>query len=373
MNLTFVLWDGLFGGAERFTAALASEVRSQDVNASIVFVGQGQPLAAQLERASVPFSALGYRRGAHVLLHPRSLARIVEASGAEVAVIGGFGYLGAALRAGGFRGAILGVEHGILHQIPSMPPHRRLLRRADRASGILAHDAEIAVSGYMEHLARETLHARHLVRISHGVRISHEHSAPTRPAGRSLRIGYAGRLIDGKGVDILLRAVAQLAQSDHGHKPFLRIAGDGRRRKSLELLSHELGVAGHVQFLGWTDDVPYFWSGCDLAVVPASELSESFSMTSLEAMAAGRPVIVTARGALPELVIDKTTGAIVPPGDPGALASAIRTYMSAPDLVIRHGNAAQRLASEQFNLTACAHAYICLAQEVIDKRMHHAR
>jgi glycosyltransferase involved in cell wall biosynthesis len=371
MNLAFVLWDGLFGGAERFTAALATEVRSQEITASVVFVGKGQPLAAQLERASVPFSALGYQRGAHVLLHPRSLAHMVEASGAEAAVIGGFGYLGAALRVGGFRGAILGVEHGVLHQIPGMPLHKRLWRRADRASGIPTHDVEIAVSKYMEHLARKTLHARHLVRIAHGVQI--RDASSIRPAGRSLTLGYAGRLVRGKGVDVLLHALAQLTRSNSEHAPSLRVAGDGPRRASLEALARDLEIDRHVHFLGWTDDVSNFWQGCDLAVAPASELAESFSMTSLEAMAAGRAVIVTERGALPELVLDKETGAVVPPGDPEALASAIQTYVSSPQLAITHGRAAQRLARDQFNLADCARAYVQLVQETLDKRGHYAR
>jgi glycosyltransferase involved in cell wall biosynthesis len=370
MNLAFVLWDGLFGGAERFTAALAGEIRSQNVATSVVFVGKGQPLTAQLKRASVPFSALDYPRGAHVLFHARSLARMVEARGADAAVIGGFGYLGAALRAGGFRGAILGVEHGILHQIPSMPLYKRLWRRADRASGVPTHDAEIAVSKYMERLARNTLHARRLVRIAHGVQIGD--TCSITPVDRSLTIGYAGRLVEGKGVDVLLHAIAQLSRKNAEHAPSLRVAGDGPRRASLQALARDLEIDQHVQFLGWTDDVLNFWRGCNLAVAPASELAESFSMTSLEAMAAGRPVIVTERGALPELVLDKETGAVVPPGDADALAAAIQIYVSSPHLAITHGRAAQRLARDQFNLADCARAYVQLAQETLDARRHYA-
>jgi glycosyltransferase involved in cell wall biosynthesis len=368
MKIIFVLWDGFIGGAERFTASLAAEVRAQGTAASILFVGKGQPLSTQLESDSVPFRALGYPRGSHVVRHPRLLARVIKEDGADVAVIGGFGYLGAMLRVGGFRGPVLGVEHGVLHQLSSMRLHRRALRRVDRALGATTHDAEIAVSRYMEILARNTLHGRRLVRISHGVASAGLDVHQIRVAGENLTVGYSGRLCDGKGVDVLLRAVA-LTRIDHDlPQPRLRIVGDGPSRASLEALARQLNVATRVEFLGWSDDVAGFWDGCDLAVTPASELAESFSMSTLEAMARGCATIVTDRGALPELVIAEKTGVVVPAGDAPALAQAINAYASSPDLARRHGDAAQSLARSRFSLAECARAYVRFATEILDAR-----
>jgi glycosyltransferase involved in cell wall biosynthesis len=367
VRITFVLWDGFIGGAERFTASLAAEIQAQGTAASVVFVGKGQPLSAQLDRDCVPFRALGFSRGSHLLRHPHLLARTVTEEGADVVVIGGFGYLGALLRASGFRGPLLGVEHGVLHQLPGMPWHKRTLRRIDRALGVSTHDVEIAISRYMESLARETLHGRRLVRIPHGVSTADTRVA-TAPGERGvITVGYAGRLYEGKGVNVLLRAIALVGRDDNA-PPHLRVAGDGPTRVALEALAHRLGISRFVTFLGWTDDLAQFWDGCDVAVAPASTLAESFSMTTLEAMARGRATIVTDLGALSELVIPDRTGAVVPAGDAPALACAIAAYASAPDIIRLHGEAAQELARERFSLSTCARAYVELTTEVLETR-----
>lgn len=372
MKITFVLWDGFIGGAERFTTTLAAEIQAQGTATSVVFVGKGQPLSAQLDRDSVPFRTLGYSRGAHMIRHPRVLARAIKEEETDVAVTGGFGYLGAVLRAGGFRGPILGVEHGVLHQIPGMPWHERTLRRIDRALGVATHDVEIAVSRYMEGLARDTLHGRRLVRIPHGVSTPDTRIATAPAEGSAITVGYAGRLYEGKGVDGLLRAIALAGRDDDAPPPYLRVAGDGPIRAPLETLAHRLGISACVTFLGWTDDLAQFWEGCDVAVAPASTLAESFSMTTLEAMARGRATIVTDRGALPELVIPGRTGAVVPAGDASALARAIVAYASDSHTIKLHGEAAQKLARERFSLSACARAYVELATEILETRRSHA-
>jgi glycosyltransferase involved in cell wall biosynthesis len=373
VKITFILWEGFIGGAERFTASLAAAVQAQGTVASILFVGAHQPLSAQLERDSVPFRTLGYSRGAYVIRHPRVLARAIKEEETHVAVIGGFGYLGAVLRAGGFRGPILGVEHGVLHQLPGMPWHKRMLRRIDRALGVPAHDVEIMVSRYMESLARDTLHGRRLVRIPHGVNIADTRAVTTTTERVAITVGYAGRLHEGKGVDVLLHAIALAKGDDDASPTYLTIAGDGPVRASLETLAQRLEISGYVTFLGWTDDLAQFWNGCDLAIAPASTLAESFSMTTLEAMAMGRATIVTDRGALPELVIPGRTGVVVAAGDAPALARAIAAYASAPDTIKRHGDAAQKLARERFSLSSCARAYVELATEVLEVRQSRSR
>jgi glycosyltransferase involved in cell wall biosynthesis len=368
MKIAFVLWDGLIGGAERFTASLAAEVRNQGTDATVIFVGKGHPLSMQLEADSVPFDALGFSRGFHVLRRPRTLGRVMRGRGADVAVIGGFGYLGALLRIGGFRGPILGVEHGVLHQLPAMPRRRRVLRLIDRALGAATHDVEIAVSRYMETLAGDTVHGRRLVRISHGVASPPSSLKDHRRMHQEFTVGYAGRLCAGKGLEILLRAIA-VSNTRHG-SPRLRvhIVGDGPARPSLEHLAYELKIASHVAFLGWSDDIAGFWAGCDIAVTPAAELPESFSMSTLEAMASGRATIVTDRGALPELVIPGETGMVVPAGSAIALADAIDAYASSPDLATSHGFAAQTLVRRRFTLERCAQSYILLATELVEGR-----
>jgi glycosyltransferase involved in cell wall biosynthesis len=229
-----------------------------------------------------------------------------------------------------------------------------------RAAAVPTHDAEVAVSEFMERLARKSLlHGRHLVRIAHGVDMPWP--APLAPQSRSgtITIGYAGRLIAGKGLEVLLRACA-LLRYDHGAEVRVAIAGDGPLRRPLESLAHRLGIASLVDFIGWTEDVTRFWTGCHLAVGPNDTLPESFCLSIAEAMSCSRAVIVTDVGALPELVAQNQTGLIVPAGDPSALAEGILTYLREPSLLAEHGAAARARAESRYSLRRCAADYISL-------------
>ena len=98
----------------------------------------------------------------------------------------------------------------------------------------------------------------------------------------------------------------------------LEIAGDGVLRADLEKLTAELGIAGNVRFLGEVADIPALLSRASLFVLPSH--SEGISLTLLEAMARGLPVVTTSVGGNTEVVIDGETGFLVPADDPAALA-----------------------------------------------------
>jgi glycosyltransferase involved in cell wall biosynthesis len=364
MKITFLLWGGAIGGTERLSLTLAGEMRSRGLNTSVVFVADEGKLGKHLTRESLDFRCVNLSPGRLVLRHPRILARAVAKTGADVVIVGSFGFLGAALKSGGFRGAVIGVEHGALLTVPSLSPAKRLVRRTDRLIGARSHDAEVAVSQFMMNLAQATHHARQLVCIKHGVRV------PDRPSvlpsiSDYLRVGYVGRLIPGKGVDVTLHSLAQLRTRQTGILPKLMIAGDGPDRPALETLTRELDLAGQVEFIGWTDDVAGFWKAQHISVVPSNEFVESFCMTAVEAMAHGRPSIVSNRGALPELVVPDLTGLLVQAGDTSSMAGAIARYARSPELIATHGMAAHERAKRGFTLERCTDAYLALAEKIV--------
>jgi glycosyltransferase involved in cell wall biosynthesis len=375
MNITLVVWDSLIGGAERLSVSLAGEFNRQGAQAGIVFAGRGDQLRPQLEANGVPAVQLGFSRGAMVIRHPRLLARALSDLRSDVAIVGGFSYLGAAARAGGFRGGLIGVEHGHLAHVGVRGAQHRLRDRVKmakhyiaRAAAVPTHDAEVAVSEFMERLARKTLlHGRRLVRIAHGIDIPWP--APLAPQSHAgaITIGYAGRLISGKGLEVLLRACA-LLREDHGAEVRVAIAGDGPLRRPLESLAQTLGIARLVEFIGWTEDVTQFWADCQIAVGPNDTLRESFCLSIAEAMSCSRAVIVTDVGALPELVAQNETGLIVPAGDPSALAEGIVTYLTQPGLLAEHGIAARARAESRYSLRRCAADYISLCTELLPAR-----
>jgi glycosyltransferase involved in cell wall biosynthesis len=149
------------------------------------------------------------------------------------------------------------------------------------------------------------------------------------------------RLHPQKGHADLLRAWQQVtAVYPDAH---LLIVGDGERRSELEKMAAK---QPHIHFTGQRDDVPHLLAVSDLLVLPS--LWEGLPNVVLEAMSAGLPVVATAVGGTPELVIDGETGLLVPPRDPASLAQAILTLLTDPDLAQRLGENGRLRATNQF-------------------------
>lgn len=103
---------------------------------------------------------------------------------------------------------------------------------------------------------------------------------------------------------------------------WLALAGDGPLRAAALAHACELGIEGHVRLLGTRDDLEHFYPMLDCFVLPS--LTEGLPLALLEAMAAARPLISTAVGQIPG-VLSGLRAAMVPPGDTGALAAAMRS------------------------------------------------
>lgn len=353
LELALVLWNGNVGGAEALKATLAREWRRRGIEATVVFVTSGAPLEKQLDRDGVAHVSLGMSRGRDAVFHPRRLARAVAATGPDGALLADSGFLAAALRAGGYRGRIVGVEHGKLLATHSLPPARRLMDRIERSLGARFRDVDVGVSDFMLDEILRHPHARSVCRVHNGVDIDLFTSSGHRVSAESpIVVGTAARLVPGKGVDVLLRAAAQL---EDGSVRF-EIAGDGPEHERLVELAEQLGISKVVSFRGLVQAMPEFWRGCDLAVVPSDRV-ESFSMATLEAMACGLAVVATRNGGIPEVLGDHA-GTIVPPGDANALATAIRTYASDPGLRRRHAAAGQERARRAFSVEVTATRYL---------------
>ncbi len=131
---------------------------------------------------------------------------------------------------------------------------------------------------------------------------------------------YVGRLGARKGLDLALRAFAEVDAED---VEFL-IAGTGRHEESLRELARELGIADRVRFLGYVpdEDLPVLYSSVDVFVLPSRY--EGFGLVLLEAMACGTPVIGADAGGIPTAIEDGDSGLIVR-RDVDALAEAMRS------------------------------------------------
>jgi glycosyltransferase involved in cell wall biosynthesis len=132
-------------------------------------------------------------------------------------------------------------------------------------------------------------------------------------------VGSAGRLSPEKGFGVLVEAAGILARS-HPGVGFVHF-GDGPLQETLSRRIAELGLEGQFILAGFRDDLDRFLPHWDLAVLPS--FTEGLPNVVLEAFAAGVPVVATAVGGTPEVVEDGSSGYLVPPGDPEALARRI--------------------------------------------------
>ncbi|HEY3750463.1 MAG TPA: glycosyltransferase [Pseudonocardiaceae bacterium] len=162
------------------------------------------------------------------------------------------------------------------------------------------------------------------------------------------RVLFVGRLDEEKRVDELLRAVAFLHQqvADRDVDIRLDIVGDGSRRAAWEHLAARLGVRERVVFHGFVgeDALLDAYARCDVFCMPG--IAELQSLATMEAMAAGKPVIAADAMALPHLVRPGRNGWLYPPGDVPALAGHLLCLLTDPDTRARMGAVSRQLIAE---------------------------
>jgi len=164
------------------------------------------------------------------------------------------------------------------------------------------------------------------------------------------------RLSLGKDIATLLRAARYVVTAF----PRMRfeIAGDGPCRADLSELAKELNLTQNVTFLGEVRDIPALLARARLFVLPSQ--SEGISLTLLEAMARGLPVITTQVGGNPEVVEAGVTGLLVPPRSPETLAQAINSVIVNPARSRQMGLAGRRRVENCFDIRRMVAAYEAL-------------
>ncbi|MCC6484202.1 MAG: glycosyltransferase family 4 protein [Armatimonadetes bacterium] len=169
-----------------------------------------------------------------------------------------------------------------------------------------------------------------------------------------------GRLVPQKGFDVLMRAFssADLAGID------LVIAGEGPEIERLRSLAQELGISERVLLFGRADrtQAAALFKGCHFFVLPSRH--EPFGIVNLEAMAAGKAVVATRVGGVPEVVLDGETGLVVPREDEKALAGAMSKLANDEPLRERMG-AAGRERARLFSWDTITEQYLEVYQEAL--------
>jgi len=161
-------------------------------------------------------------------------------------------------------------------------------------------------------------------------------------------IGVVARLAPQKGHRVLFDALP--AVRDAFPNVVARLIGHEELSTAAELRANatERGVADLVRFEGFRADIPQVMADLDVFVLPS--LWEGFGLVLVEAMAAGRPVVASAVGPIPEIVVNGETGLLVPPGDPAALAGAIVRLLRDPDRAAAMGRAGRTRVERELQL-----------------------
>ena len=224
---------------------------------------------------------------------------------------------------------------------------RPLLRRACRPRPI------VAISHFMRNVYVRAGFAPEDVEVSHLGVPTRELGTRTPPVefkDTPLRLLFVGGLWEGKGPQVAVRALGQLARS--GIAVQLDLCGEGTPQfvEWLDRIAAEEGVADRVTRHGFVgrEVVHEFMRSADALVFP-SIWDEPFAAVPVEAAARGLPIVATTAGGTPEAIDDGVHGLLVAPGDPKALADAVARLANDPGLGRRLGEAAARRTREQFD------------------------
>ena len=169
---------------------------------------------------------------------------------------------------------------------------------------------------------------------------------------------FAGQIIERKGVEDLLRAWTSLAPVWSERAELILVGDDlerdGLYRRQMETVAAELDC--RARFMGFQRNVPEWLAAADMCVVPSH--AEPLGNATLEAMAAGLPVIGSRVGGIPEMILDGETGLLVMPHNPQQLAAAIERLLQDGALRQALGRAGRKRCEEHFSLRAHVDAIV---------------
>ena len=323
----------------------------------------GTSIARIIGQLACGLNCKRYRVHAWFLGDDGPLTEELQKSGVRVRVVKWGGGWRDPIGAWRFWRALCDEEFSIIHQLFGGRSVRWLARRVGRARiivhvhgrvseldgatllPIVIQDAD-AVIANSNAVARQVVGLQPYV-VHPGVRMkdddSHNSAASRKRTGNV--VGTACRLVPIKGVGYLIRALALLREEIPDVR--LEIAGSGLERIALEREVKLLGMDDHVRFLGWQADLTSVLARWDVFALPS--LEEGFGVAALEAMAVGLPVVASAVGGIPELIVDGRTGYLVPPGDARALAECLRRLLLNPAQQRTLGDAGLARARQHFS------------------------
>lgn len=361
------------GGAERLVIEISKRLHPA-LHTTVCCLDDRGEWASEVEQAGIQVVALGRRPGFHPSLG-RRLADLADSVGATVLHCHQYspfvyGCL-AALHRPDLR--VVYTEHGRLSDAPPSTKRRlanRILARRPVDIAVVSRElrAYLETGGFGSDRVRV---------IYNGI----EPGLEPRPADRdrardalglpqsAVVFGTVARLDPVKDLVTLIEAFELTRLSVPNG--MLAIIGDGPERSALAARARALGMASRVRFVGMRRDARALLPALDVFV--NSSTSEGVSLTILEAMAAGLPVVATRVGGTPEVVLDDRTGLLVSPRDPAELAAALVVLAGSTECRTALGRAGRIRMMTEFSLDRMVDDYVHAYCDVRSERVCRAR
>jgi glycosyltransferase involved in cell wall biosynthesis len=345
------------GGLEKLLVDFARHVDRSRFALSFVTLGARGRLAEEVEEFGWPVRALGLGPG----LRARGpavvrLARRFWRDGVSVVHTHSEGPLIYGVPAA--RLARVGRVIHTRHHGPDLGSSQRALRVMELVSRSVDRVACVAADG-ARHVVAEGVRSERVVTVWNGIDLDRFAYSGPAPGGPAVIVA---RLTPEKDHATLLRAVAIAVEREPGFR--LEIAGDGPLRGELQEVAAMLGLGDRVRFLRQVDDVSRLLGRARLVVL--SSVKEGISLTLLEAMARGLPVVATRVGGNPEVVDDGRTGRLVPPRSPEELAAAMLALWGDPSEALRMGRAGRERVERSFDVRRTIARYEAMYQGMTD-------
>ncbi len=348
--MLLVIDEASLGGGQQHVLLIARHIDRKRFDLAVATEERG-PLVDALRKASVTLYPMTLKNRPSVRAI-RRMGAIMRDFHPDIVHSHG-GTAGFAARTAAWRRGckLVHTYHGI-HYLHEGFARRLILRSVDLVLARITHRIIcVARADYDLGLAAGLVDPRKSVVIRNGIEIEPYARAAAERRKRGTAeaapvVGTIGRLHRQKGHRHLLEASAMLRKE--GREFRVNVVGEGDLRPQLEAQLHEEGLEGIVRLQGSRSDVPACLAGFDVFVLPS--LWEGLPLALLEAMASGLPVVASSVDGVPEIVTDGVNGLLVPPGDPAALAGALKRLLDDPAERRKLGAAAAATARDRFGV-----------------------
>ncbi len=349
INIAQVIYGLKYGGAEKLLIPVSTKLDKNKFYVIVIALTCGGAVEGELKKKAVEVYVLR-RDGGFGVFDFFRLIRLIKKKNIDII----HSHLQNADLWAGCAARICGIKH--VSTFHGTYFKKTLLEFLKQRLRVILPDRIIAVSKDTAKYCIVYLKAQKdkVVVINNGVdvgefRVTEEASSIKRRIGipdDAPVLGTFGRLEIEKGHRYLIEAVSILKNS----YPNIRvlIGGGGSLKQKLIEMTQKLGLKDRVIFLGERNDIPELLQIADIVVIPS--LSEGFSLSCLEAMAVGRPIVATDVGGVPELMEDKKDALLVDARNPFTLAKAILTLIENRDLAMRLALQAKEKVGRDFSI-----------------------